>query len=274
MTSAAADKNWLDKAMDEYYRFFTQKYVVKPVNNSWYSITTPFLNMFNDYIEIYCCRQDDGKIYLTDDGETLRDLDLAGVSILHSPSLARKALFDKVLLNYGVQFKKSDGTLYVATDLEHFAQAKLNFLKAIMEVSDMYVLSKPTVRSVFRDDVRSYLDKNNVIYTPQFIAKGRSGLDFTFAFQMAGKQKEILVNTFSSMNKIKLTSFLFDWEDIRQVREELTGKKIAGIAIINDTDRDVDERYLEALHNKGADYILYSQKDKKESIKKLDVTAA
>lgn len=272
--AATESKSWLDNAMKDYYRFFMKKFTVKSVNNSWYSITTPFLNMFNDCIEIYCCQQDNGRICLSDDGETLRNLDLAGVSLLHNPSTTRKNIFKQILLNYGVRVQKERGVLFLETDFKHFPQAKMNFINAIMEISDLHVLSRPTVQFAFKDDVKGYLDKHNIIYTPRFITRGSSGLDFTFDFQIAGKEKEILISAFNTLDKGKLTSFLFDWGDIKPIREEITGKKIAGVAVINDVGKKVDNRFLEALDNKGADYILYSQKDRPVNINKLKMVVA
>ena len=72
-----------------------------------------------------------------------------------------------------------------------FAQAKNNLLSAIMEISDMYMTSKTTTVSVFKDEVRNYLDEQQIIYTPEFIARGSTGLEFNFAFQIAGRKKEI-----------------------------------------------------------------------------------
>jgi len=53
-----------------------------------------------------------------------------------------------------------------------------------------------------------------------------------------------------------------------------SGKKISkksphAIAVINDTNRPVNEEFIEALATKNADYILWSQKDRSENIRKL-----
>uniref|UniRef100_UPI003A8DAB65 DUF1829 domain-containing protein n=1 Tax=Acidaminococcus fermentans TaxID=905 RepID=UPI003A8DAB65 len=106
------------------------------------------------------------------------------------------------------------------------------------------------------------------------IHKGNTGLEFTFSFQIAGRKREILINTFNVINKSNLTSFLFDWGDIKEGRERVSQKSVSGLAIINDQKKPIDSKYLDAIRNKGADYILYSERNKKENIEKLNANAA
>jgi hypothetical protein len=49
------------------------------------------------------------------------------------------------------------------------------------------MMAKHTVSSLFKEDVKFYFDEQNIIYTPQFIAKGSTGIEFNFDFQIAGK---------------------------------------------------------------------------------------
>lgn len=53
------------------------------------------------------------------------------------------------------------------------------------------------------------------------------------------------------------------------MREKQTGKKVIGLAVINNEDREVKGEYLEALQNKGAEFILWTERNKPENIKKL-----
>ena len=68
---------------------------------------------------------------------------------------------------------------------------------------------------------------------------------------------------------MNLPHFLFTWDDIKKVREQQTQKEIIGLAVINDIDREVSDEYLSALDNKGAQYILWSQRHSLENIKQL-----
>ncbi len=256
---------WINNLMDDYYAFLKEKTLVTAsTNTDWIEISTPFIGLFNDNIDLYA-RKDGGKIILSDDGNTLRDLELSGLEIKRSPK--RKELLDKILLNYGVRINNEE-LITEATERD-FPQKKLNLISAISETSDMYYLSKPTVATVFREDVKVYLEEQELIYTPYFISKGSSGLEFTFDFQIAYKTSEIVIKSFNSVNKMNLPHFLFTWDDIKKIREQQTQKEVIGLAIINDIDREVSEDYLSALVNKGAQYMLWSQRHSPENIKKL-----
>jgi hypothetical protein len=261
--------NWIDPLLDEYYRFLKQKTLTKesPLSE-WIEISTPFTDVFNDTIDIYAKRQN-GKIILSDDGKTFRNLELSGVEI--SRSANRKTIMEKILLNYGVRLENHE--LIVEATENTFPQKKLNLLSAISEANDLYVVAKHTVSSLFREDVKAYLDEQEVVYTSYFISKGSTGLEFTFDFQIAYKQSEILIKAFNSVNKLNLPHFLFTWDDVKQVRERQSEKKVIGLAIINDVDKDIKGEYLEALQSKGSEFILWSDRNKPDTAKKINPAA-
>ena len=89
--------SWIDDLIEEYVKFLKSKVKKCEIGDGWYSITTPFLNSFNDYIEIYC-KNEDGKITITDDGDTMSNLELAGVNFKHSKN--KKEILNRILLNY------------------------------------------------------------------------------------------------------------------------------------------------------------------------------
>ncbi len=256
---------WVEGAIDSYIHFLREHTVHNAVDNGWISITTPFLNVYNDYIEIYCKKEAE-RIILSDGGETLNNLELSGVTFSRSPR--RKTIFEQILLNYGVS-ADDHKSLVVSTDLNGFAQAKHNLLSTIMEISDMYMVSKPNVFTVFRDDVNGFLDEQEVIYTPGFISKGASGIEFNFDFQIAHRKTEILLNTFNTINKSNLAIFLFNWGDIKATRERIAKKSVRGLAIINDDTKEPNPQLLNALEANGAEYIEWSKRHEPRNIAKL-----
>lgn len=258
--------NWIDELINNYFSFLKEKTIVTKLENSdWIEISTPFTDVFNDTIEIYA-KRNNGKIFLTDDGITMRNLELSGVEI--SRSAKRKDYLEKILLNHGVKLDNSNELTSEAT-VYNFPQKKLNLISAISEANDLFVLARHRVSEIFWEDVKKYLDKNDIIYTPYFISKGSTGLEFTFDFQIAYKNEEILIKAFNTINKLNLPHFLFTWDDVRQVRERQTSKSVKGLAVVNDTDREIKAEYIEALKNKKAETILWSERDKEENISKL-----
>ncbi|MCC6550800.1 MAG: DUF1828 domain-containing protein [Ignavibacteriaceae bacterium] len=259
--------NQIEQLVNDYYRFLREKTTVSQIKGSdWIEIATPFADLYNDIISIYATKQG-SEFLLSDDGQTMRNLELSGVEIAKSSK--RKNLLDSIMLNYGVTIHNTEFTTR-ATE-QNFSQKKHNLISAIAAANDLYVLAKHTVSSIFREDVRVFLDQQeNIIYTPYFISKGSVGLEFTFDFQIAYRQKEILIKAFNSINKFNLPHFLFTWDDVKQVREKQTEKQIQGLAIINDEKREVKAEFLEALQNKGAKYILWSKRNSPDNLKLLE----
>lgn len=255
----------INKLIHEYYTWLKSRTdLFTNPDTGWTQISTPFPGLFNDPVEIYAKRIN-GKILLSDDGITFRNLDLLGASVTRSTK--RKEILNKILLNYGVRIQNNE--LLVETTEKDFPQKKHNLISTIGEISDMFMLAKHTVASVFKEDVQNYLEEQNIIYTPQFITRGATGLEFTFDFHIAHRQHEIVLKTFNILNTFNLPHFLFTWEDIKEAREKITGKTITGLAVVNDSQREIKTELLEAIKTKNADYILWSEKDKPESKEKL-----
>ncbi len=253
--------NWVNTYVNEYYQWLREKtFIQKDTNTDWFLINTPFVGAFNDTIEIYA-QKNGNSLRLSDNGETMSNLELQGLHI--QGSKRRRVILDTILLNYGVRVENEE--LIIQSNIESFSQSKHNFLSAIIEINDLYVLSKHNVASIFKEDVRNYLDSQDIIYTPDFISKGTTGLEFNFDFQIAKKDKEIVIKSFNTINKSNLPSFLFSWEDIKPVREKITKKDVNAIAIINDIDKEVRTEFLDALKAKNADYILWSERESEKN---------
>lgn len=256
---------WVNALINDYYNWLKSKTVILPDDKTeWVAIQTPFIGLFNDVIEMYAQKKGD-KILLSDNGETFHNLELVGTSL--SRAGERRNLAERILLNYGVQMQKDE--LITETTSQNFAQKKHNFLSAIMELNDLYVLSKHNVASIFKEDVRAYLDSQNIIYTPDFISKGSTGLEFMFDFQIAGRQNELVLKSFNTINKQTLSSFLFSWDDIKPVREKISKKNVTAIAVLNDEEKPIKGEFLDALKSKKANYIIWSERNSEENISKL-----
>ncbi len=259
--------NWIENSIQEYYELLKSKTFISQNNNSnWYTITTPFIGLFNDCIDIYA-KMENGNIILSDDGVTLANLELVGASISRSPK--RKEWLEMILLNYGISL--NDKELQVIGNEKNFPQKQHNLICAISEISDMAMMAKHTVASIFKEDVKGYLNEQDIIYTEQFIAKGTTGIDFIFDFQIAGRTSEIVLKSFNSLNRINVPNFLFGWEDIKTIREKISGKELKSLAVINNIDREIKSEYSEALRSKGADIILWEERHQAEILNKLKV---
>jgi len=252
--------SWVTGLVSEYYSWLKDNTIILDSTFSgWTLINTPFVAAFNDHIELYA-KRDNEKITLSDNGETLNNLGLLGVSV--SRSKTRQELLNSILVNYGVRQKENE--LLIEFRAEDFAQKKHNFLSAILEINDLYVLSETSVVSVFKEDVRLYLEELGLVYTVDFPSKGTTGLEFMFDFQIAKREKEIVIKAFNSLTKTNLPNFLFSWEDIKPVRERVSKKSVKAVAIVNDSQKTVKPEFIEALSTKQADYIPWSSRNSDE----------
>jgi len=257
--------NTINQHINEYYQWLKDRtFVQKDEQTDWYVINTPFFGAFNDSIDIYA-KKVANKILFSDNGETLNNLEIQGINI--NQSKLRRNIFENILRNYGLKLLGEE--LIIETEKKNFSQAKHNMICGILEINDLQVLSKNTVSSIFKEDVRNHLDKLDLIYTPDFISKGQTGLEFNFDFQIAKRNEEIVIKSFNTINKIYLSNFLFSWEDIRPIREQTTKKNIRAIAFINDEEKEVKQEFLDALLSKSADYILWSERNNEKNKLKL-----
>ena len=98
--------NWINTYVDGYYDWLREKTVIqKGETTDWFLINTPFLGAFNDTIEIYAQKKLN-KIILSDNGETITNLELQGLHI--QGSKRRRYILDTILLNYGVKFSNDE----------------------------------------------------------------------------------------------------------------------------------------------------------------------
>lgn len=257
--------NWIDPLIKEYYTWLQkQTKIFTDSKSEWITIRTPYIGLFNDIIEMYA-KQNGDKIILSDNGDTLSNLELAGTTFTRSNT--KKSLLESVLLNYGIKLQNDE--LIIETSSKDFSQNKHNFISAIMELNDFYTLSKQNIYSVFKDEVKKYLDIKNVIYTPSFISKGSTGLEFMFDFQIASRTSEIVIKSFNTVNKQNLTNFLFSWDDIKPIREKISSKELVSVAIINDDDKELKSEYEDALLSKGVNLLRWSKREESESMNLL-----
>lgn len=259
--------SWIDERIETYYQWLKDNTAIKEdIGIGWSSVSTPFVGLFNDCIEIFIKKEED-KILLSDDSLTIENLTLLGVDIARSPK--RMEFIKYVLRNYGVQLV--DKELTVVSSEKDFPQKKHALISAISEISDLGITAKHTVASVFVEDVQTYLIERDVTFTPQFIEKGSTGLEFNFDFHIAGKKSELVIKPFNSLNQGAVERFLFSWQDIKDTRESVTKKEMKSLAVINDTVNEPKREYIEAFKSKNADVLFWSLRNTKEYSDKLNV---
>jgi len=100
------------------------------LSNGWTEITTPYLDPYNDYIQIYLKQTEDGFL-LTDSGATLSLLEESGT--LGNPK--KEKCLKAILAQYGVA--EQNGNLQAKATAENFTMKKHALILAILYLNDM-----------------------------------------------------------------------------------------------------------------------------------------
>lgn len=252
---------WIDEKISEYYGWLKDNTaVMEDKGTGWFAISTPFAGLFNDNIEIFVKKVSGSEIILSDDGETITNLSMSGVDLFKSDK--RMGHLKKILSNHGVSLSGEE--LTVKSNGADFAKKKHSLISAILNISDMAMLAKDNVLSIFSEDVLEYANSIDLIYTPSFIVRGKSGLDFNFDFQIAGRKSELVVKSFNTLKKDSVGSFLFCLDDIKDIRVSSTGKQFHSLAIVNDSNH-LPDKLIGALKTYGTSVLLWSERNKQES---------
>lgn len=226
--------------------------------DGFFEVSTPFLNHMNDQVQFYLKRDERDRIYMTDDGDTIRNLEMAGVDI-STPFRQRELNF--ILNRFGVILKGKELTT-MATPAT-FPVRKHNFIQAILSVDDLFILAVPKVESFFLEDVTNLLQKSNIRFSPNIILQGKSSFQHKFDFLIppSTKAPERIIKVVASPKKQNIIAQLFAFEDTKQARNN------EGIVILNDLEKDVAPEVLQAIAEYGIHD--FSWKNKENWLEKL-----
>ena len=251
--------DWLLDGINEYFEWLKKRtFVSQDDTTGWSVISTPFVGLFNDTIDIFAKQNPDGTIALSDDGNTLGNLELFGVGFKNSTG--RKGIIDRIKLNYGVAITK-DAEITKTVDKADFVQGKHDMLRAMLELSDLINLTTHRVSPVFKEDVKNLFHEKEMTVTPDFIVSGRSGIRFTFDYLIAKPRKETVIQVFNNFDKANLATFLFGVDEVKATREQISEKTFEPVAIINDVENRVRKELLDALSNRNLEYLLWSDRN-------------
>ena len=156
MTSVAE----IEKLVDGYRNWQRDRTTINSVHDKWVEITTPFLDRHNDCLQIYAKSQNGGYT-LSDDGNTIRDLEMSGCTI---DTPRRKAILQTTINGFGVVM--DNGVMSTFAQQNNFSFRKHAILQAMLAVNDLFYLSNATVRSLFKEDVTKWLEEHDIRFVP------------------------------------------------------------------------------------------------------------
>ena len=254
-------KNAIFDLIERYHKWLRDKTVLKQKGDV-FEITTPCLDRHNDYIQIYLSKNDEGELILSDDGETISDLDTYGCSM--SPS--RKKILNTVINGFGISLNEDTNALEVKTSAADFAVKKHSLLQAICAVGDMFYLASDNVTQIFSEDVKDWFNQLAIPYTKDIMIAGKSGFtrNFSFVLPKTKNKPERFIRPINNPNKSSADSVIMDWLDTKEIREDSEV-----VVIANDNEKPIPEDFAHAMKSYGIKLVSWKDKDSEKSMKLL-----
>lgn len=245
----------IKELIDSYTQWLNKEIRFEKIGQ-YYEISTPFLDSNNDYIQFYV-RMDGDKVFFTDDGFTINNLEMTGYRF----NSKRKRILDRIIAQYGVVLKGK--ALETSSDIKSFPMKKHLYMQAIMKVDDLFMVARNRSGSDFIDDIQNYFSKKDIYYTENVQFTGMSGFShkYEFLLQRSKNQPERLCRIMNTPNKNNASSILFAWQDTKPSRR--VDSKL--IVLLNDSDK-IAKGVEEAFFNYDAEVVRWSEREKSSNI--------
>ena len=244
------------KMIDDYAAWLRTE-ITTATFGEYEELTTPYLDRFNDYLQIYVKKNDDGTISMTDDGYVIGSLITSGMTFKKGSN--RHKMLNRIAVNYGVSITNEDITT-VAT-AHNFPQKKHMMIQAMLAIDDLYIASPESVKDFFLEDIETYFASNDIICTKDFSLIGKTGTIYTydFHFQRTRNRGERFCKGFNKLNLSKRDLTLFNWIDTQDKRGE-SGELIV---LYNDTS-SVSDEIITGFTNWGVKTVPFSHRQESQ----------
>ncbi|WP_160005331.1 DUF1828 domain-containing protein [Rhizobium sp. 18055] len=141
---------------DSLHRSFSEAITVRPVA-AGLAIRSPFFDGSGDHIAFYA-RDTDSGVVLEDDGDYLPHLIASGIDI---ETGQRRQLLDSLLADSGAYWDTETFEIRSqAVPVDRIGVASVRFLSALLRIRILESLTKETIRSSFKEDATSAIEKS------------------------------------------------------------------------------------------------------------------
>lgn len=203
----------IEKYIDDYLHWLKSEITFSKFGE-YYEITTPFLDVSGDYLQLYV-KQDGDKLFFTDDGFTINRLEMTGFKMTKH----RKDQITAILNQFGLKLHEKE--LILEAPPNEFAPRKHSFIQAMLRINDMYMTSRSKVTSFFLDDIQNFFIENDIycMENVQFLGKSGFSHNYDFAIQRSRTKPERLCLAINNANVTAMNNTLFNWGDTRPSRK-------------------------------------------------------
>lgn len=245
------------KLKEQYISWLQDEITVNKINE-YLEITSPFLDRYNDYLQVYAKLNDEDEILLTDDSYIINNLKMAGIDINSSK---RKQLLENFLNKYKVKLDKD--ALTITSGIEDFPQKIMYLMQAMLNVDDMFMLSQNRVVSIFLDDIKTFFDTNDIFYSRDVGFIGKSGFFYSYDYllQKTKTKPERLCKAINNPTKQNFQSTMFMWNDTKETRDSDSQL----IVFLNDENK-IDPTIIDGFRNYDVNTIPWSKRNEYLSV--------
>ena len=228
----------------------------------FFELTTPYLDRYNDHLQIYVKQNENGSYFLTDDGYVINNLESSGVSFQRSSK--RRELLNRISRNFGVTI--NGNCLEIQATKSNYPQRKHMLIQTMLTIDDMFIAEPNAVKNFFIEDVGLYLDANDIFYSRDFSLAGRTGSLYVYEYhlQRTRTRPERFCKPINKLSETTRNLTIFNWLDTQEKRAD----KGELVLFLND-DKGIDPSNLDALRSYDVNFILWSQRNEQESLKLL-----
>lgn len=237
-----------------YVTWLKSEITTRRIDDRVSQVTTPFLDRHNDYIQIYVQQLERNNEYrLSDDGYIISDLEMSGIQLDTS---SRRKFLMQTIDGFGVKIGDYSD-LFIEANQMDFAQKKHALIQCMLAVDDLYVTGRSAVQSMFREDVRGFLDHNDIRFSEDIDVLGRSGYyhKYEFLISKSKNRPERLIKAVNKLSSQTTQNILFAWNETIEKRNESVL-----YAIVND-ENSVPQESVAAFEKYGAKIIPFSLRD-------------
>jgi len=225
-------------------------------------LTTPYLDRFNDYLQIYVKMNNDGTFTLTDDGYIIGGLIASGITFRKGSKRFNSLM--RIAGNHNVSIIGEEIT--VNATLADFPQKKHLLVQSMLSIDDLFVVSPENVKEMFLEDIEMHFNANHIYFSKDLALLGKTGTvyNYHFHFQKSKDKPERFCNGISRLTVDKRDLTLQHWRDTQDKRG--TGSEL--IVIYND-EFYVSEEAISGFRNypdDGIKTVAYSERQNTENL--------
>lgn len=250
----------IESIKESYLEWIKNNTSFSEVLNNSVELSSPFVDSLNENIKLYI-EPDQTKFKITDDGYTLWSLESAGV-VIRKGSHREKMLYD-VIDRHRISINPSTNELYIYSDKKSLGSSIHSLIQATLTISDFLKLNKKSIKNLFIEEVSKYFNENEEIFDPfpDIEIQGKSKLLHRFDYLMTVKNKQKkLVRLVNHLDQVQLERILLSWQDTSQQRTTKYKENLGMVALINDSQKPITNKFEEAFLQYGIEAIGFSNK--------------